>query len=170
MEEIWKPCPSYPSHEASSFGRIRSIPFERPMPHGGTRTYGGKATFGAWSERDKRFITVLGSRCFKVARMVCDAFHGPAEPGQVCMHLDEDSRNNRPDNLQWGTQKENLNAPGFLAYCGSADRPNKNRLPFDKIQEIRRRSSEPRANIAREFGVSASQVSNIIAGRTRVKK
>jgi hypothetical protein len=35
------------------------------------------------------------------------------------MHLDEDSRNNKPENLAWGTQKENLNAPGFVDYCRS---------------------------------------------------
>jgi hypothetical protein len=33
------------------------------------------------------------------------------------MHLDENSKNNRPENLAWGTQKENLNAPGFIEYC-----------------------------------------------------
>jgi hypothetical protein len=29
------------------------------------------------------------------------------------MHVDEDSRNNKPTNLKWGTQKQNLNFPGF---------------------------------------------------------
>jgi hypothetical protein len=48
---------------------------------------------------------------------VCEAFHGEPEKGQVCMHLDEDARNNRPENLAWGSQKENLNAPKFLEYC-----------------------------------------------------
>ena len=33
------------------------------------------------------------------------------------MHLDENAANNRASNLRWGTQKENLNAPGFLDYC-----------------------------------------------------
>lgn len=33
------------------------------------------------------------------------------------MHIDENSRNNKPANLAWGTQKENLNAPGFIEYC-----------------------------------------------------
>ncbi len=59
-------------------------------------------------------------KTYKVARLVCEAFHGSAPSGKpVCMHLDEYSRNNRPDNLRWGTQKENLNAPGFLTYCHS---------------------------------------------------
>ncbi len=35
------------------------------------------------------------------------------------MHLDENAANNGADNLAWGTQKENLNAPGFLTYCRS---------------------------------------------------
>ena len=35
------------------------------------------------------------------------------------MHLDENAVNNRASNLRWGTQKENLNAPGFLTYCRS---------------------------------------------------
>lgn len=33
------------------------------------------------------------------------------------MHLNENAADNRPGNLAWGTQKENLNAPGFIAYC-----------------------------------------------------
>jgi hypothetical protein len=35
------------------------------------------------------------------------------------MHLNENSDDNRPENLAWGTQKQNLNAPGFIAYCKS---------------------------------------------------
>lgn len=55
-----------------------------------------------------------------MARLVCEAFHGPApSTDSVCMHLDENARNNAPTNLQWGTQKENLNATGFLEYCRS---------------------------------------------------
>jgi hypothetical protein len=35
------------------------------------------------------------------------------------MHIDDDEKNNRPENLRWGTQKENLNTPRFIAYCHS---------------------------------------------------
>jgi len=33
------------------------------------------------------------------------------------MHINEDPSDNRPENLKWATQKENLNSPGFLSYC-----------------------------------------------------
>lgn len=56
----------------------------------------------------------------RIHRVVCEAFHGPApSPSHIVMHINEDSTDNRPENLKWGTQKENLNAPGFIAYCRS---------------------------------------------------
>jgi hypothetical protein len=63
-------------------------------------------------------IWVLRCKSHKVSRLVCEAFNGPpSKEKNVCMHLDENSRNNAPENLAWGTQKENLNAPKFIAYC-----------------------------------------------------
>lgn len=88
------------------------------MPHGGLRTYGGTPYRGMWDSGAKRYQITIKKKCYKVARLVAEAFHGPAPfPRAVVMHLDEDSSNNCPENLQWGTQKQNLNAPGFLAYC-----------------------------------------------------
>lgn len=72
---------------------------------------------GQWD--GKRYLYARrGNKTLKVARLVCEAFHGsPPDGSSVCMHMDENSRNNRPENLAWGTQKENLNAPGFIEYC-----------------------------------------------------
>lgn len=116
MSEVWRQIPSLLEYEASSLGRVRRVPYEAPLPHGGTRTYGGVPHY--WQEAKGRRIFVFKGRSYKVHRVVCEAFHGPAPfEGAVVMHLDEDSNNNRPENLKWGTQKENLNAPGFLDYC-----------------------------------------------------
>lgn len=116
--EIWRVIPSIPGLLASSRGRLMVAPYTSPLPNGGTRQYGGYATRGQWD--GKRRIYVHKGKSYKVARLVCEAFNGPPSPSaDVCMHLDENSENNAPDNLRWGTQKENLNAPGFLAYCRS---------------------------------------------------
>lgn len=81
------------------------------------REYGGVPTVGQW-DGTRYIYPRRGKRTLKVARLVCEAFHGaPQQSDSVCMHRDENSRNNRPENLAWGTQKENLNAPGFLQYC-----------------------------------------------------
>ena len=93
-------------------------PYQAPMPHGGLRHYGGKPHFGVWNKQDCRFIVVHKGTTYKVARLVCEAFHGAApEDRPVCMHKDENAANNRADNVEWGTQKENLNAPQFREYA-----------------------------------------------------
>ncbi len=115
-KEIWRGIPSLPGVLASSHGRVMVAPYTAPLPQGGTRSYGGEPTFGQWD--GDRFIYVHKDKSYKVARLVCEAFNGLATEGKnVCMHLDENALNNTPGNLAWGTQKENLNAPGFIEYC-----------------------------------------------------
>lgn len=125
-KEIWKPVPSFDGVMASSLGRIKLPESEAKMPHGGTRKYKTEPTFGNVCRGSKNakhkyrgiFNRKLGN--LKVHRLVCEAFHGPAPDGkQIVLHLDENGENNRADNLKWGTQKENLNMPGFIKYCKS---------------------------------------------------
>jgi len=129
VAEIWKPVPSYPGLLASSEGRILLSPSYAPLPNGGYRLYlpepfAGVVRRAAKEARHVYYGTwVKHYGNVKVHRAVCEAFHGPAPfEGAVVMHLDENALNNRPDNLKWGTQKENLNAPGFKAYCRSDER------------------------------------------------
>ena len=112
--EVWRPIPSLPEYIASSHGRLMRVPWLGK----GRKSYGGVPTAGQWAACDRRMVLQYRGKTYKIARLVCEAFHGPAPAGKpVCMHLDENSRNNRPENLAWGSQKENLNAPGFIAYC-----------------------------------------------------
>src|SRR5690348_3980218 len=116
--EVWRTVPSLPHIMVSSEGRVMVAPFLAEMPHGGKRHYGGQPSFGVWSKEDARFLLIHNGHSYKVARLVCEAFHGPAPQDEpCCLHCDENSANNRADNVRWGTQKENLNAPAFLAYC-----------------------------------------------------
>ena len=125
-EEIWRSIPSQPELLASSFGRVLRRPFKRSMPNGSERWYRSQPTYGYRAAISglagfRMILRVNGlGRTFKIARLVCEAFHGPP-PFElaVVMHVDDDPANNRPDNLKWATQKENLNAPQFIAYCKS---------------------------------------------------
>lgn len=115
--EIWRQVPSAPQFLVSNEGRIMVAPYEAPMPRGGKRQYGGQPHFGVWNKQDGRFTIIHKGHTYKVARMVCEAFHGGAPfEGAVCMHKDENAANNRADNLEWGTQKQNLNCPAFIEY------------------------------------------------------
>lgn len=86
-----------------------------PKPVYGTKTRASKTARHVYMNMQNRFYGNM-----KVHRLVCEAFNGPAPSERaVVIHLDEDATNNRADNLRWGTQKENLNMPGFIEYCKS---------------------------------------------------
>ncbi len=93
------------------------------MPHGGLRTYETQPTFGCITSASANARHVYfgwhtrGVGNIKVHRAVCSAFHGlPPTPGAVVIHVNENSLDNRPENVRWGTQKENLNMPRFKQY------------------------------------------------------
>lgn len=130
--EIWKPVPSEPGTLASSMGRVLLAPNYAPLPNGGFRLYtpeprlGNVAKASKTARHEYRHIMVKRydkhrrQAPRKVHQLVCEAFHGPKPfDAAVVIHKDENALNNRPENLKWGTQKENLNAPGFKAYCRS---------------------------------------------------
>lgn len=130
MAEVWKPVPSEPGVHASSYGRILQAPGYAPLPNGGYRLYTPKPRVGSISRANKaaahEYRLVMVSRRGpdgprqhprKVHQLVCEAFHGPKPfPEAVVIHLDENAHNNCPENLKWGTQKENLNMPRIKAY------------------------------------------------------
>ena len=129
--EIWRPVPSEPGVLVSSWGRFLLPPRYAPLPNGGYRLYQPKPRRGTVSKAKKTAVHTYRSalvyntgedrnrqRPRKVHQLVCEAFHGPKPfDGAVVIHKNEDAHDNRPENLKWGTQKENLNAPGFVEYC-----------------------------------------------------
>lgn len=161
-KEVWRSIPSLPEYLASSHGRIMRVPFIGEMPYGGSKSYGGEPTTGVL--KDGRYRFFYKGKNYKVHRLICEAFSGPPPfVGAVCMHMDENSENNRPDNLKWGSQKENLSAPGFRAYLRR--RSSKAKIDAEQAKRIKYGSGSC-ADMAREFGISAATVSNIRAGRS----
>lgn len=143
-DEVWKPVPSRPGVKASSWGRIWLPSSEGTMPNGGVRRYETCPTFGTVTRASKTarhtYRGVMSSKFgnLKVHRLVCEAFHGAPPPGRsVVLHLDEDGHNNRPENLRWGTQEENLNMPGFIDYCRSRTGENSPSVKGRKRKQLK---------------------------------
>jgi hypothetical protein len=132
--EVWLDVPSVPGVLASSEGRVMHVPYRAPGPNGAVRSYGGTPHFGVWNKADGRFVVRIKNKTYKVHQLIAEAFHGPRPfEGAVAMHVDENAANNRPSNLKWGTMKENMNAPGFLANAAQKCRAKMRgeRAPFD---------------------------------------
>lgn len=95
--EVWRDI-RYSEYEASSLGRIRNKKTGKIQKPSVGRD--GYLLVGL------RFLDQKHSK--KVHQLVCLAFNGVKPAGAQCVrHLDGDKMNNRPENLRWGTNKEN---------------------------------------------------------------
>lgn len=111
-KEEWRPIPSYPEYEASSFGNIRST--TRRDARGYLRvskvltlTLDGKYLKVGVGRPQKNKARMYVSE--RVHRLVCEAFHGSAPKGKpYALHKNDVKTDNTPLNLYWGTQSENL--------------------------------------------------------------
>ena len=121
MEEIWKPIKGYESYyEVSSFGRVRSI----------CRVVSNK-----WGSSTLRKSAILRPYCKKypmvvlardgktknclIHRLVAEAFIPNPNHYPVVNHIDENKANNHVGNLEWCTQKYNINYGTSLKMRGA---------------------------------------------------
>ena len=120
---ITKPIPSIEGALANDLGQVKLPERTAMMPNGVERVYKTKWVDGVTMRASKTARhafkgLVYRGKSYKMHRLICEAFHGPAPEGKpIVLHLDEDATNNRPENLRWGTMKENLNMPKFIEYC-----------------------------------------------------
>ena len=120
MEEIWVPVVTWMSgkkydftgyYEASDLGRIRGV--ERYDSIGRLRKQTiKKPQFG----KSDYYIVGLCkegvNKSFAVAKIVFESFNGKVPEGMQVNHIDEDKTNNRLDNLNLMSPKENSNWGG----------------------------------------------------------
>lgn len=104
-----------------------------------------------------------------VHTMVCAAFHGPKPTSShEVRHLDGDRRNNRPDNLRWGTRSENEADKRRHGTVAEGERHGNAALTEDAVRIIR--ASIPYGlwdtdNAAKVFGVTPGHVAAIARGQ-----
>lgn len=107
-DELWRPVPGYEgAYEVSSQGRVRSL--ERLDSRGHKRR--GKLLSAGSSGREGRLTVSLADngamRTHWVHQIVLMAFVGPRPAGMEACHWNGDPRDNRVENLRWGTRREN---------------------------------------------------------------
>lgn len=97
MKEKFKKLPEFPNHLISNHGRILSLHtgmFMSPRATNGNRHLQ---------------VCLDAKKWMYVHRLVAMAFLKRKNKfTEVVMHLDDNPKNNRVDNLQWGTQYENM--------------------------------------------------------------
>lgn len=113
MKEIWKDIQGYKNlYQISNLGRVKLIGRDKKMPNGGIVHFDEQIMAPAISKDGYVKVSLSDTKgkrkSFRVHRLVANAFiENPDNKPQV-NHLDENKQNNRVDNLNWVTAKENL--------------------------------------------------------------
>ncbi len=115
----------------------------------------------AGSPSSKGYLTVALSRgqweTHAVHKLVCETFYGPAPfDGAQVRHMDGNQLNNRPENLDWGTQADNWQDRKAHGR-GMGEQHHSAKLTPGMVEAIRTSKLSQRA-LAREYGVSQATI------------
>ena len=166
--EIWKRLPMYVGIEVSSVGRIRKAANRRrreriltdfPKDRDGYCRCSVQRLDGTWTSQP-------------VHRLVATAFIPNPENKPAVNHKDGDRQNNRVENLEWVTPKENV----YHSFIGGKrkfvkDVPKKTVLTDFQINEIDKLRTLYTVNqIAKLFNIEYQTLKNIIHKRKQCER
>ena len=129
MEEIWKNIEGYPNYQVSNMGRVKRLStgyYRRTEKILKPQLQNNGYLHIKLSQKDK-------TKCILVHRLVAQVFiPNPNNLPQV-NHINEDKTDNRVENLEWCTQKYNINYGNGIS---KRVKTNKENGTYKKIGEI----------------------------------
>ena len=157
--ETWRAIPECPEHMVSSEGRVR---FVGETAKG--RPYKGKIITLRPNQDGYFRVKVRSGRSMFVHRLVALAFLGPAPEGTEVNHKDGLKHNNRPENLEYVTHRDNMRHASdrnLLVNVGQSQA----KMRAGEVRAIRRlyRLGVLQPQLAYAFELDPSQVSRIVA-------
>ena len=134
MQEIWKDIKGYEGkYQVSNLGRVRSLYDQNQFK----KTYRIKLL--KFNIRSGYYNVNLNNhrkrKNFQVHRLVAFAFIPNFDNKPIINHIDENRLNNKVDNLEWCTQKENVLHSKYKMY-----KPKKSKLPTSGEKYIIKRN------------------------------
>ena len=111
---------------------------------------------------------ISGRRNWEFAhRLVAEAFFGPCPEGYYVLHGDNNPKNNKVENLRYGTPQENCADKLIHGTQPTGEKIAWHKLKENQIVDIRcrRASGEKLADIAADYGISEVYVWSICTGQ-----
>lgn len=142
--EEFRPIENHPNYSVSDHGRVIS------------RLNGSIKVLAINETQNGHKFTSLGrdARGSYVHSLVLEAFGSKRPAGQVCRHLDGNPENNVPDNLAWGTHKQNAQDRWLHGTMST-------KITRDDVIKIRSSNIEPKV-LAKQYRVNAQTIRNIL--------
>lgn len=161
--EQWKPVPGWEGfYEVSDLGRIKTL--TRRCFDGRVRKEHVRAP-AAKRNKPAKITFICGDRIelHQVHRVVLAAFVGPAPAGLWGLHRDDDKRNNRLNNLYYGTPQQNADDRVANGNSPQGMKHGRHKLTDADVHMIRSSPETGRA-LALELNVSYGLIGHV---RTR---
>lgn len=175
MEEIWKPVEGYIDgfydglYEVSNFGRFKQLP-RRLNCRGGSRMTVEKIVYGS-NSNGYRTISFKKDRIsfqIDIHILVAKAFIPNPENKYSVNHKDANRSNNHVDNLEWATQKEQLEHAkklGLLKITKGESRST-HKLTESQVVEMRELYENTKTSyrkLGKRYNISGTTVRYIIS-------
>lgn len=104
-----------------------------------------------------------------VHRLVLLTFKGPCPEGMECCHGKGGPRDNRLENLRWGTHLENVREAEHLGYSSPGELNPKAKLNVEQVRKIRTMYATKmyrQVDLGKMFGVGQDTISSIVRRET----
>lgn len=165
MTEEWRKVVGWPAYEVSNMGNVRRVGGQR-LPQGMRLrklklSKSGYMEVALWSGGSGKTSHYL------VHRLVAAAFIGPAG-GRDVNHIDADRKNNRVENLEYVTKRQNVYHCMALGRHARGTRIHGAVLNEVVVKQVREKLALgiPQTHIADDLGVSKCLVHLIAKGKT----
>lgn len=167
-----KPIPNYPGYFATPSGDIYSSIKRANQPIPKTPKLIKK-----WEAHGYWKVSTI-HRDEYVHRLVLATFKGKQPEGNQCRHLNGNRKDNRVENLEWGTPRENQADRKITGTDNRGEKHPQHKLTKEQVLEIRRLGAEGNrkrrkidhggnyAEIARKFNVSTTAICSVVLKKT----
>ena len=170
MTTEWRCIPGFSRYSVSDDGRVRRDVRLHHSPPGPVKVSPHRCVKNGAGYMRASLTSDEGKYCgVRVHKLVALAFIGPCQAGNVVRHRDGDWRNNRRQNLRYGTPTDNVRDS---IEHGTQVRGSRQGLSRLSEMEVRRfklgvvSGCTNVAGLAREFGIGKRTAHDIVTGRT----
>jgi hypothetical protein len=172
--EVWKPVFGFEGrYEVSSFGRFKALARKIYYVDGRQGSLSEKLLRG--SLLNVGYIAIsFDSKARRLAhQIVAETFLGAAEYRQTVNHKDGNKTNNRVDNLEWATYRENnahARKTGLNNQHGEKCNLHKHSDQFiQAVRNVHAKFHPSYVDMAEMFGLHKNHVREIVLNLTRAK-
>lgn len=181
IKEEWKPCPGYHGYyEVSNLGRVKTAAIFIRHDGNWAEEGGYVKKLKIRNQQTNRYgyktikLCKLGN-CTqaRVHRLVAQAFIPGGSPTHQVNHIDGDKTNNRVDNLEWVSAKENMEhawRTGLVNSDHTVGSKHHNALLDEakvvKIRQLYQKGGITHQELADMYGVKIGTIKDLLSFRT----